>query len=303
VQLVFALAIAALVTARPGGIERVEHSPPSMVRIPGGTFWMGFPNDEDAESELALACVTEFGEGTEQSYCTNKRLWENATPERRVYLPAFEIDRYEVTIAQYRRCAADGACDVAALLAGDDRFRDDDALPMVYVTWQDAVDFCAWSGKRLPTEAEWEKAARGTDRRVWPWGDFERDDGANHGTVDRKLMRPAVWFTAQYIADDSDGHDTAVAPGTMLWSESAYEVYDLAGNVSEWVADYYVDGYDDGSSIAPVVDSPPPNGAGLRSYRGGSWAEPKLFGRTYFRLNALPDQRSFDRGFRCARDV
>jgi formylglycine-generating enzyme required for sulfatase activity len=80
-------------------------------------------------------------------------------------------------------------------------------------------------------------------------------------------------------------------------------VYDLAGNVSEWVADYYVDGYDDGSSIAPVVDSPPPNGAGLRSYRGGSWAEPKLFGRTYFRLNALPDQRSFDRGFRCARDV
>lgn len=298
------LALAAAATARSGSVERVEHSASEMVRIPVGEFTMGFDDDDDEteRNQLLLACVREFGAGSEETYCREELLIDNALPAREVFLPAFEIDRYEVTVAQYRECATKGGCDVAALLAGDGRYIRDDSFPMVYVAWQDAVDYCAWVGKRLPTEAEFEKASRGDDARRWPWGNHERDDGANHGGVERDVVRGPIWGAVHYVSDDIDGHDGPAARGTMKWTDSGYGVYDLSGNASEWVADYYREGYAGLSMIDPVMEAPP-EGQQLRVYRGGSWAEPKLFGRTYFRLFADPEQRSFDRGFRCARDV
>jgi len=305
------MAVVAVAGARAGRVERVEHHEPDMVRVSAGTFVMGFPGTESEQTHIAFDCAREFGD-SQEFYCRREFIVDNAQPRRWVYLPAFEIDRYEVRVGAYRACAAAGACDIAALVSGDTRYLEDDALPMVNANWQDAVDFCAWVGKRLPTEAEWEKAARGTDARRWPWGDHSRADGANHGAVDVDVLHGPAWGAAHYVGDDSDGYAGATPPGTLQWSDSFYGAMDMAGNVSEWVVDYYVAGYGgceprergcvEPSSIDPVVDSPPAGSASLRVYRGGSWAEPRLFGRTYFRLFADPGQRSFDRGFRCARD-
>src|SRR5512134_3264010 len=104
------------------------------------------------------------------------RLQDAATGQaREVYVSPFLIDRREVTAAEYRRCVLAGSCDLTPLVAGDRRFIRDD-LPVVNVTWFDAVSFCGWQGKRLPTEAEWEKAARGDDARRWPWGMADGDE-------------------------------------------------------------------------------------------------------------------------------
>ncbi|RMH40447.1 MAG: hypothetical protein D6689_13805 [Deltaproteobacteria bacterium] len=296
------VAVASMASAgRAGRAVVVVRAEPDMVRIPAGPFWMGFPDDPAARSELRADCVREFGDGAQETVCTADNLVGNARPLREVYLPAYDIDRYEVTVGAYRACAAAGYCDVAPLVTGDGRFVADDRLPIVYVTWRDAADYCAWAGKRLPTEAEWEKAARGVDRRPrpWPWGYHRRDDGSNHGAVDRH----AVWLASRYVADASDGFTGPAPVGALRWSASPYGVYDLAGNVSEWVADYYAPTYEALSHIDPAVTAPPAVGPPMRVVRGGSWAEPRLFGRTYLRLYADANHRGFDRGFRCARDA
>jgi serine/threonine-protein kinase len=200
---------------------------------------------------------------------------------------------------------AAGACDVAALLSGDLRYTVDD-WPMVNVSWQDAVDYCGWAGKRLPSEAEWEKAARGGDGRRWPWGNHDRVDGSNHGRLEANgLLAPTVGLQSNFsfVGDDSDGFAVVAPPGAVRWSESPYGAFDLAGNVSEWVADYYAgDGYVSLPAVDPVQNAPQPP-APERVCRGGSWAEPKLYGRAYYRNSANPAHRSFDRGFRCARSI
>jgi formylglycine-generating enzyme required for sulfatase activity len=286
---------------RPGEVKRVEHQPSAMVRIPAGTFTMGFDDRESERAELLLACARELGPESGEAYCRSETLWESALDQRAVYLPAYEIDRYEVKTADYRACAAAGGCDMAPLTAGDPAFLDD-ALPMANVTWRDAADFCRWRGKRLPTEAEWEKAARGVDGRRWPWGNHERGDGANHGRAQEHPVRAPPYAFPSFVGDARDGFAGAAPPGAMAWSDSPYGVYDLAGNVSEWVADYYRETYVGLTTVDPVVDTPPSGTSSPRVYRGGSWAEPELFGRTYMRLFAAPDLRAFDRGFRCARD-
>jgi formylglycine-generating enzyme required for sulfatase activity len=231
-----------------------------------------------------------------------------------VYVDAFEIDRLEVTAAQYRACVAAGGCDVAPLVTGDERNVADE-LPMVYVTWGEARTYCRWRGKRLPTEAEWEKAARGEDRRRWPWGNQERRDGANLGKseVDAiklthgKLMSQPVYGGSramfESVPDDSDGAAYAVAPGSLKWGDSPYGALDMSGNVSEWIEDYWsMDGYKGLSAVNPVRSEAPPDST-WRAVRGGSWGDWKYSGRTYFREYADPRGRSEQRGFRCARSV
>jgi formylglycine-generating enzyme len=314
---------------RPGRVELIRHQKSEMVRVPSGTFVMGYPGpeDEDARAAAQTECKRAVGAGARHVCGEDEVLlsraaeveylvpYLNAAPQRTVFLPAFDIDRFEVTVAEYRRCVAAGACDAGPVLQGDQRHHRDQRNPVVNVTWRESGDYCAWRGKRLPTEAEWEKAARGTDGRRWPWGNQDRPDGANHGKMDSGvlrrsraalswrpgLMRLDAFF--ELAPDETDGAAYAVPPATMRWSEGRYGTYDMAGNVAEWVADYFSsEGYRD-----MAMDSPErkvPDGADHRRVvRGGSWLDLPPSGHPYTRSAAAPSARSPLIGFRCARDA
>jgi sulfatase modifying factor 1 len=291
---------------RRGRIERVVHQLPDMAVVPAGPFRMG-PDAAEVES-LLRACQVQFGAASvacEEDH--NQKLGA-----REVYLDAYAIDRHEVTAAEYRRCVAAGRCSVAALVAGDERFVRD-AWPMINVTWQDAADYCAFAGKRLPTEAEWEKAARGTASLRWPWGNQARVDGANHGRCEsdvvmlsrRNLGGPVSGPPPLLFApDDGDGHAGLAPPGSLRWGESPYGLHDMAGNAGEWVQDYLgPEGYDDLPTRNPVRSIPHAHSYGMRVVRGGSWMEPAFFGHTYYRRWEESNARSERIGFRCARSL
>ncbi len=313
---------------RNGKIERIAHTRSDMVNVPGGWFTMGINQRELAN--LSRACSLQLGKT--KWYCQSLfigiadrnsialitrgiRLSGRVTAadsyHRRVYLSPFQIDRHEVSVAKYRACVAAGACNISSLVAGDTRYLKD-AWPMVNVSWDDETTYCRWRGKRLPTEAEWEKAARGTKARRWTWGNQTRRRGANHG----KLEATAVTLTRAYVTnrplpggdyvtapDASDGARYAVAPGAMVWSEGPYGTFDMSGNVAEWVQDYWsATGYKGLPKYNParLISDP---GTAWRVIRGGSWMLPKLFTRTYMRMNSRFLPRSEHVGFRCARSL
>jgi formylglycine-generating enzyme required for sulfatase activity len=283
-----------------------------MVRVPAGSFTMGVDGDE--QERLVAACRVELS--TAEIFC--QRLLEGSAGAgtRKVFVGAFEIDRHEVTAAQFRTCIAAGYCDMMPLVTGPrPLFKGE--LPIVNVTWQDSVDYCRWRGKRLPSEAEWEKAARGTDARRWPWGNQPRAEDWNHGRIESDATLATQWWVptlsslnpqvldaeAAFAPDDSDGVRYVAPPGAMRWSEGPYGTMDQAGNVAEWVADYFdPSGYDGLPRVHPLRDVPRAHEY-RRVVRGGSWAEPQLYGRTYFRHADAGTARSLCRGFRCARDA
>jgi formylglycine-generating enzyme len=308
---------AALVLAGPAGdasegrrgrVERIEHQPPDQVIVPAGSFIMGFPDEDAAWREASATCVREYGSRAAEWLCPDDRpLFRDAMTARRVYLPAFAIDRHEVTVASYRRCVAAGGCDIAPLVLGDQRYTES-SLPVVNVTWQDAVDYCAFIGGRLPTEAEWERAARGTDGRRWPWGDVDRDDDFNHGASEseaiqatRQSVTPHYVYIADAVPDDSDGAAYLAPPGSEPWSQSPTGAHDMAGNAAEWVLDYH-GSYDELPDVSPVRLSRQ-DGLTEKVVRGGSWLGLPHLGRTYARQKEAPNRRAPFIGFRCARDL
>ena len=202
-----------------------------------------------------------------------------------VYLDSFWIDKTEVTNAMYARCVQAAACSVPRSNRSNTRDQyygntEFDDYPVIYVSWEDANNYCSWAGGRLPTEAEWEKAARGTDGRQFPWGDNDPSG------VDNLLN-----YHAQ---------DTTIV-GLYPDGASPYGALDMAGNVSEWVADWLsLDAYSNPPDKNPLG----PDAGEYRVWRGGSWANTSIDRmRTSSRTGNFPTDFSSGIGFRCARDA
>ncbi len=231
-----------------------------MVMVPAGDFVMGSRGDPYA--------------------------FRHETPQQRVYLDAYWIDRTEVTNALYARCAAAAACQPPRQARSATRmdyyanaqFAD---YPVLYVSWTDANQFCKWSGKRLPSEAEWEKAARGPDGSIYPWGDAFEPERLNS-------------------AENGPGDTTRV--GSLTTGASVYGALDMAGNVWEWAADFYDGDY---YRISPLVNptgpiaGPPPSEA-IGVLRGGAWNNNLRAVRSANRLDYFQRHVGFETGIRCA---
>ena len=226
-----------------------------MVHIPAGWFWMG--SNKGAADEM---------------------------PMHKVFLGKYHIDKHEVTVKQYAKCVEAGKC--RAPLKGDDynwKKPGRENHPINGVSWFDARNYCHWAGKRLPTEAEWEKAARGTDGRTYPWGESE----------------PSCRYA---VMDDSGqngcGRGTTWPVGQKREGRSPYGVFDMAGNLWEWVADRYDRGY---YRVSADKDPKGPGHGEDRVLRGGSWFYFGYYLRTSIRLSDKPTRRHRNDGFRCAK--
>ena len=204
-------------------------------------------------------------------------------PLREVHVDGFYMDKYEVSLSLYSKfLQATGS------QLGSDYWSATDAAthgdrPVIGVSWRDANSYCRWAGKRLPTEAEWEKAARGIDQRTYPWGNEE--PAANLANFGKRSGNPLA--------------DGLVAVSSLEAGKSPYGIFHLAGNVSEWVADWYSESYTRGDVRNPTG---PANGTG-KVLRGGGWDDSAAALRTTKRFFVSPDDVSDDRGFRCAQDL
>ena len=296
-RLVLLLTVAAAasppaVEAPTGRATVVQRPLAAMVPIRGGTFVMG------ASTELQSAALELCREeiGTRNRVACVRDVVESEGPQRKVYLSPFAIDRVEVTVAAWRTCVQAGACSPAPLANADARFLRA-SLPVTSVTWGEAADYCAWRGARLPTEAEWERAARGTDGRVWPWGNVLKPSAFNHG---RFAGGDDVGsdFVALIRPDASDGATFLAPVGAHPDGASPEGVLDMAGNVMEWTADYY---RPESPQSMTTVNPRGPDAGAMRSLRGGSWRQPPFFARTSYREAATPETRSTEVGFRCVR--
>jgi formylglycine-generating enzyme required for sulfatase activity len=218
------------------------------------------------------------------------------SPQVVVYVPAFAIDRTEVTVGAYAACVQARGCRATTELHLDE---DDARLPVERVTWWEAAAFCRFRGGRLPSEAEWEKAARGAGRRAWPWGPEWQEGRANHGRADR-LGPGASPSVDEDSGDDSDGYAGRAPVGSLPAGASPYGVLDLAGNVWEWTAGYFSR---EPPQSAARFDPRGPLAGDERTVRGGSYRSPPSDLRLTRRAGIAPGERLAGIGFRCAYDV
>jgi formylglycine-generating enzyme required for sulfatase activity/uncharacterized caspase-like protein len=205
-------------------------------------------------------------------------------PAHRVDLDAYYIDTFEVTISRYAKFLEAVTTQQAPHQWNTVNLTEDGDRPIIGVNWSDADSYCRWTEKRLPTEAEWEKAARGTDGRKYPWGDEDpREDMAN-------FSHCCGW----------SGFGLLAAVGTYKAGKSPYGVFDLAGNVWEWVADWYDPYY---YKTSPNRSPTGPSSGRDKVMRGGSWSNRASDLRASIRDKVSPTYRNYSIGFRCAASV
>ena len=238
------------------------------------------------EPELILIPAGDFQMGCDPTHNNSYPCKNYVLPLHSVYLDTYKIDKYEVTNAQYARCVRAGACVVPESEPSDfykSNYKNPAYVnhPVVFVSWQDAVNYCTWAGKRLPTEAEWEKAARGTTIRVYPWGDQ---------TADCKLAN----FT---ISSSCEVNTQTNVVGSYPTGASPYGVMDMAGNVGEWVNDWYQSDY---YTISPLRNPRGPASGNAGVLRGGGWSTPSSNLGISNRAKVSRDHKESFTGFRCA---
>jgi serine/threonine-protein kinase len=199
---------------------------------------------------------------------------EDERPVHEVTLDAFWIDRTEVTNEQYSACVADGACRRPASEPGGSYFSNPEFAdyPVVYVSWEDAQDFAAWGSGRLPTEAEWEYAARGPESQTYPWGNAFDGDRLNFCDTNC----PFEW--ADNTVDDGYGFTAPV--GSYTGGASWVDAFDMAGNVWEWINDWYDSDY---YPQSPTKNPTGPVMGDDRTVRGGSYRDTKASSRVALR--------------------
>jgi formylglycine-generating enzyme required for sulfatase activity len=231
-----------------------------MIQIPAGEFLIGSPEGE--------------GEGDEH-------------PQHSVFLSEYVIDKFLVTNRQFARFVSDTGYqpEVDRLFGGRPKWLsyhkpETDGHPVVSVFWDDAVAYCRWAGKRLPTEAEWEKAARGADARRYPWGDKEPDK------------------TLAMFSGTPRSQECTTSVGSFPAGASSYGCLDLAGNVCEWCADWYAEDYY--LRVGTAQDPKGPVTGSCRVIRGGGWSASAGDLRCARRRPCEPTQRWDDLGFRSA---
>lgn len=272
-------------SAPAAGVVALRTPAKGRVRIAGTTFMMGStPSDIDDATAL---CRREV----ESPLCKGSHLetflYEGLAHE--VTLRSFFLDRTEVSVGDYRRCVTQSLCEKPGFSPNDPRFARAE-LPVTSISWDAAKAYCAFVGGRLPTEAEWELAARGEERRVFPWGDVYNEHLANHGKLS--------------ISEEKDTTDgfAFIAPVDAFYDGATPEgVLQLAGNVGEWVSDFFeMDPGGFGYGAKPVTNPKgPPSGLG-HIVRGGSYASPAAWIRGATRSAALYPSSTI--GFRCAYD-
>lgn len=280
------LACVAVVLANaPAESDDLMLTPSHTVHLSGGWFLRG-SHDADLRYGLAL-CEQEVGLRG-RTVCRDpavSELFAAEAPARRIWVRAFAIDRTEVTRRAYARCVLAGACFPSRVSDGNPRLGAP-LLPVTGVTWSEARTFCAFVGGRLPTEAEWERAARGSDGRRFPWGNLYNDRLANHGGPEG---RAAI-----------DGFRYLAPVGSYPDGASPHGLLDVAGNVWEWTADRY----DPSAYVADTsVDPRHDDASGERAIRGGSWRSTGESLRVTTRRPAAESTFGPDLGFRCAYDV
>jgi iron(II)-dependent oxidoreductase len=240
-----------------------------MLRIPAGQFQMGSNPDHVEQAADWCNC--------------SKRNFEDEQYLHKVHLDGYYIDQYEVTNQQFKAFV-----DASGYVTDAEHKRETstwrtlytegkDNHPVVWMSWNDARAYCKWAGKRLPTEAEWEKAARGTNARLWPWGNEWDADRLNSSVSGRKTTTPVGSF--------EDG-------------ASPYGAMDMAGNVWEWVNDWHAAGYyQSGNDHNPTG----PEGGEDRVLRGGGYNNGLHEVRCAHRHKGGQTGYAPDHGFRCAK--
>lgn len=238
--------------------------PRGMLSVPAGRFVRGSNR------------VDEFQQAGEMG--SKKPWYKDEYPQHEITLPLFYIDQYEVTNAEYKSFIDDTEWRSPPQFVDRDVPSGRERFPVAQVNWYEAERYCQWRGKRLPSEAEWEKAARGTDGREFPWGnDFEK---------------------IKQDADDASAEDIAPV-GSFKEGMSPYGVMDMAGNVWEWTSDWYRP-YPNGTFKSALFGEKQKVFKGGGGGRVGHYALP-LFYRSAYRSSIAPEQAFADLGFRCAK--
>ena len=256
-------------------------SSPHLIWIPAGTFTMGATPTDLAET--LMLCASEMNAGG----CDGMR-FSQEFPSHEIFVSRFGLDRTEVSQRDYAACVRAGYCAPVRASTEDARIALP-SYPVVGVTHQDAERYCSFVHGRLPTEAEWEKAARGPGGRLFPWGNIYDPRLANHGPAENGTR-----------AAEADGFRDLAPVGSFPDGASPYGVLDLAGNAWEWTSDFFADeAYGHGSRVNPTG----PRVGHLRVVRGGSWRFPAHMMMTMRRGFMGENSSDVDLGFRCAYDA